>query len=124
MLDPTGPRRLDGRTDKRRRRLLAELEAGTARGSGKPLKPIDVLSHVTELLDLGETIAAIRKVCRPRPTPEVDQKLLEVLARLQTAYGFPPEAYLFLGIDQDLLKRARARDSVSGGSARKRRSLE
>src|SRR5512146_414104 len=33
--------KLDGRTEKRRQRLLAELEAGKARGS-RELKPLDV----------------------------------------------------------------------------------
>jgi hypothetical protein len=134
LLDPTGASRLDGRTEQRRRRLLAELESGKARGSGKALKPVDVLSHVTELLALGESVASIRKVCRPRPAPATDARLLELLAQLHRAYGFPKEAYSFLGIGDDLLKRAgvlpsrSARRAAPGGAestprpARRRRS--
>ncbi|MFO0568259.1 MAG: hypothetical protein U0263_21540 [Polyangiaceae bacterium] len=105
-LDPAGAARLDGRTDNRRKRLLAELESGKTRGSGKPLKPVDVLSHVSELLSLGENVASIRKVCRPRPAPAVDARLLELLSSLHRAYGFPKEAYAFLGIDDEALRRA------------------
>ena len=39
-------RRLDGRSQKRRQRLLSELSTGRARGSRKPLKPLDVLSRI------------------------------------------------------------------------------
>src|SRR4029079_1346699 len=52
--------KLDGRTEKRRQRLLKELEAGKARGS-RELKPLDVLQRVQELMDLGETVSSIRK---------------------------------------------------------------
>jgi hypothetical protein len=106
LLDPSGREGLDGRTEKRRKRLLAELEAGKTRGSGRPLKPIDVLGHVTELFELGETAATLRKVFRPRPAPTPDPKLLEALASLHKAYGFPKDAYGFLGIPEELLKRA------------------
>jgi len=106
LLDPSGSSRLDGRTEQRRRRLLAELESGKTRGSGKPLKPVDVLSHVTELLSLGESVPNIRKVCRPRTAPAADPRLLELLGRLHRAYGFPREAYGFLGISDDVLRKA------------------
>lgn len=106
LLDPSGAKRLDGRTEARRRRLLLELESGKTRGSGRALKPVDVLSHVAELLELGENVANIRKVCRPRPAPEADARLVELLGRLHKAYGFPKEAYAFLGIGDDLLRRA------------------
>src|SRR5262245_19878161 len=122
LLDTSsGTGRLDGRTDARRRRLLSELEQGTARGSGKQLKPIDILSHVSELLELGESLPNIRKICRPRPTPPVDAKLLETLARLQRAYAFPAEAYLFLGIGEDLLKKAQPQKAADTGSSSRRR---
>ncbi|MCK6531890.1 MAG: hypothetical protein L6Q84_02870 [Polyangiaceae bacterium] len=118
LLDPAGSSRLDGRTEQRRRRLLAELESGKTRGSGRPLKPVDVLSHVTELLELGESAASIRKVCRPRPAPSADARLLETLGRLHRAYGFPKEAYAFLGITEEVLKRA----GVVGPPAKRRRA--
>ncbi|MBK7578793.1 MAG: hypothetical protein IPI67_01190 [Myxococcales bacterium] len=106
LLDPSGASRLDGRTEQRRRRLLLELESGKARGSGRALKPVDVLSHITELLALGETMANLKRVCRPRPAPAPDSRLFELLGRLHRAYGFPKEAYAFLGISEDVLRRA------------------
>jgi hypothetical protein len=117
--------RLDGRTDKRRRRLLAELEAGKKRGSGKELKPLDVLSHVSELLKLGEPLARIRKACRPRLPPGGDAPLVEVVARLHRAYAFAPEAYHFVGLGEDVLRSAGVLDSAGeagapAGAARRR----
>ena len=55
--------RLDGRTQKRRQRLLKELETGKARGT-RDLKPLDVLLRVQELLELGEGVSALRKVVK------------------------------------------------------------
>src|SRR5262249_5708803 len=51
---------LDGRTAKRRARLLSELEKGTKRGSKSPLKPIDLLLRVNDLLAIGEPVSSIR----------------------------------------------------------------
>jgi hypothetical protein len=116
LLDP-GKSELDGRTDKRRRRLLAELESGKARGSGKALKPIDVLSHVTELLALGETLPNIRKVCKIRAAPGPDARLMEILPRLHRAYGFPVEAYAFVGIGDELLRKAGISGKARRGTA-------
>ncbi|MBI3205036.1 MAG: hypothetical protein IT377_25040 [Polyangiaceae bacterium] len=118
LLDPAGSSRLDGRTEQRRRRLLAELESGKTRGSGRPLKPVDVLSHVTELLELGESVASIRKVCRPRTAPVADARLVETVGRLHRAYGFPKEAYGFLGFTEDVLRRA----GVVGPAPKRRRN--
>src|SRR5688500_5490998 len=59
-----GPHKLDGRTEKRRQRLLRELEAGSARGA--ELKPLDVLQRVQELLELGEPVSSIRKVSKSK----------------------------------------------------------
>src|SRR5690348_13932449 len=61
----TGTGKLDGRTEKRRQRLMKELEAGMARGS-RELKPLDVLQRVQELMDLGEPLSSIRKVAKVR----------------------------------------------------------
>src|SRR5688572_5411269 len=57
--------KLDGRTEKRRQRLLKELEAGKARGT-RELKPLDILQRVQELMDLGEPLSSIRKVAKVR----------------------------------------------------------
>src|SRR5688572_20536068 len=57
--------KLDGRTEKRRQRLLKELEVGKARGT-RELKPLDILQRVQELMDLGEPLSSIRKVAKVR----------------------------------------------------------
>jgi hypothetical protein len=109
--------KLDGRTEKRRQRLLKELEGGTGRGS-KELKPLDVLQHVHELLELGETLGSIRKVSRIRKMPTMGEGVVEVVQRLHKAYGFRPEAYRFVGLDDDVLKTA----GVLTGESRRARS--
>ena len=50
-----GAHKQDGRTEKRRQRLLRELEQGKVRGA-RELKPLDVLGRVHELLELGEPL--------------------------------------------------------------------
>ncbi len=112
--------KLDGRTEKRRQRLLRELEQGTGRGS-KELKPLDVLQHVHELLELGETLGSIRKVSRVRKMPMIGEGVVEVVQRLHKAYGFRPEAYRFVGLDDDVLKTAGVltADSRRGARAKK-----
>ena len=97
--------KLDGRTEKRRQRLLAELEAGTTRGK-RELKPLDVLQHVQELLELGEPLSSIRKVAKVRKSALPDESVVEVVERLHQAYQFRPEAYRFVGIGDDVLRAA------------------
>jgi hypothetical protein len=100
--------KLDGRTEKRRQRLLHELETGKARGK-RDLKPLDVLQHVQELLEMGEPIAAIRKVTKSkRPPAELGnaEEVATVIGRLHRAYGFRPEAYRFVGIGDEVLRTA------------------
>ena len=87
---------LDGRTERRRKRLLGELKDGR---SGEPLSAIDVLTHADELLSLGETMASIKKhgvkprAVRPEP------HLLDAARRAQRAYGLPDEVFELLGLD-------------------------
>ncbi len=100
-----GAHKLDGRTEKRRQRLLRELEAGTARGA-RELKPLDVLQHVQELLVLGEPLANIRKVAKVRKSSVEADSIVDVVQRLHKAYGFRPEAYRFVGINDDVLRVA------------------
>jgi hypothetical protein len=96
----------DGRTERRRKRLLKELAEGVARGGKRELKPIDVLSRVQELLALGEPIASIRKAC-PRPRPvEITDEIVEGIRRIHRAYTFPVEAYAFVGLPEDALRKA------------------
>jgi hypothetical protein len=114
------PARLDGRTEKRRQRLLDELRRGSARSGGKELKPIDVLLRVQSLLEIDEPVASIKKVCKPpRPVPDSDE-VVEGVRTLHRAYGFAPEAYQFVGIDVATLKRAgvRPRPAAKTGLAK------
>lgn len=97
--------KLDGRTEKRRQRLLHELESGKTRGA-RDLKPLDILQHVQELLDLGEPLSAIRKVAKVRKSTMAPDAVLGVVGRLHKAYGFRPEAYRFVGIGEDVLALA------------------
>lgn len=97
--------KLDGRTEKRRQRLLKELEAGKARGS-RELKPLDVLQRVQELMDLGEPLSSIRKVAKVRKSALPVESIVGVVERLHRAYSFRPEVYRFVGIGEDVLREA------------------
>lgn len=101
----TAAQKLDGRTEKRRQRLLRELEEGQAHGT-KELKPLDVLQRVQELLELGEPVSSIRKVCRVPKNRFENEGIIELVHRLHTAYAFRPEAYRFVGIGEDTLSKA------------------
>jgi hypothetical protein len=100
-----GDAKLDGRTEKRRQRLLRELENGVARGS-RQLKPLDVLQRVQELMDLGEPIGAIRKIAKIRKTTVAPDSIVDVVGRLHNAYHFRPETYRFVGIGEEVLRSA------------------
>ena len=88
---------IDKRTLKRKTRMLRELKEGKG---GEPLKALDVLQHVTELLTLGETVPSIRRL-KPKlpPTPKVENGEGELLADVQSLYGFDPRAWKVLGVD-------------------------
>jgi hypothetical protein len=107
VLDGRGAsaQKLDGRTEKRRQRLLKELEDGKARGQ-RDLKPLDVLQRVQELMDLGEPLSSIRKVAKVRKTTLAPDSILTIVQRLHQAYKFRPEAYRFVGIGDDVLRGA------------------
>lgn len=97
--------KLDGRTEKRRQRLLKELELGKARGT-KELKPLDVLQRVQELMDLGETLGTIRKVAKVKKNMVAPDAIVGVVERLHKAYNFRPEVYRFVGIGEEVLRDA------------------
>jgi hypothetical protein len=99
------PRVGDGRTERRRRRLLKELADGTSRG-GHELKPIEVLLRAQALLELGEPLAAVL-AARPPPAPvETTPALVEGLRNLHAAYGFAPDVYRLVGVDTAALELA------------------
>jgi hypothetical protein len=97
--------KLDGRTEKRRQRLLRELENGKARGT-RELKPLDVLLRVNELMELGEPLSSIRKVAKVRKNTAPPESVVEIVGRLHKAYNFRPETYRFVGIGEDVLRTA------------------
>lgn len=91
------PAAMDGRTLKRKKRLIKELKEGK---QGKPLKAHEVLGHVDELLKLGETLTTIRKM-KPLtpPTPTLDDETVSVIKATQATYDFDPKAWKILGVD-------------------------
>lgn len=103
LIERTG---LDGRTEKRRKRLLEELESGVKRSNGTELKPVEVLLHANELLDLGETLATLKKTCRVRKPAPNSPGMAEMVKRLHRAYEFRPETYRFVGVADEVLRTA------------------
>lgn len=91
-----GPTR-DGRTEKRRQRLLTELQEGER--NGRPLKALEVLVNTNELLELGETLSSIRKRGAKPLKAELSDEDMEIVHRTQQEYGFRPEAWKMLGVD-------------------------
>lgn len=86
---------LDGRTERRKRRLVKELVSGRR---GAPLKAIDFVAHVSELMALGESPASLRRMgVKARKVP-LDPALLTAVERTQAAYGFDLRAWKMLGI--------------------------
>ncbi len=102
-----GRSRRDGRSEKRRQRLLQEIESGITRG-GRALKPLELVSHASELIELGEDPKTLRKLAKKTRIPEPDADLLAALAELQKAYAFPVDAYVVVGIEPELLAAAMA----------------
>lgn len=100
-----GSRGPDGRTERKRRRLLQEFAEGRT-ASGAPLKPIDVLLHAQALLDLGEALATLEEA---RPAPEAlpaTEELCERVRALHAAYALRREVYRFVGVGDVTLARA------------------
>jgi len=116
-----GAHRRDGRTEKRRQRLMRELESGKVRGAHE-LKPLDVLQRVNELMSLGEPLSAIRKIAKVRKATVPPESMVEVVSRLHKAYGFRPECYRFVGVGDDVLRSAGVlgAESLRRGRLRKR----
>jgi hypothetical protein len=116
----SGEGKVDGRTEKRRQRLLRELEKGVARGT-RELKPLDVLQRVQELMELGESVSSIRKVAKVRKTAVPPESVVLVVERLHKAYHFRPETYRFVGIGEDVLRSAGVvEDGGKRGKAKRR----
>jgi len=107
LLSGRGSSKVDGRTEKRRQRLLEELEKGSTK-EGDGLKPIEVLQRVHDLLELGESIARIRQACKGRTHSSLisADRAVEVLRQVHEAYSFRAEAYRFLNVPHEVLVEA------------------
>lgn len=86
---------LDGRTELRRKRLIKELVEGR---KGQPLKAIDFLLAVNDLLDIGESVASLKKQGVKARKIDVSEEVLQTIQRTQSAYGFRPETWKLLGL--------------------------
>ncbi len=92
---------LDGRTLKRKQRLVEELKQGR---KGTPLKAVEALTHIHDLLGMGETATSIRRLKPKLPsTPPMSDELADVVRDAQGAYHFDPVAWKLLGINLDAL---------------------
>lgn len=92
-----GPK-LDGRTEKRRRRLIQELKEGKR---GEALKPVEAVSHANELIGLGESLASLkRQGVKPRKF-DTSPEIMEVVHATQAAYGYAEDAWKIIGITFD-----------------------
>jgi hypothetical protein len=109
---------LDGRTLKRKKRLLKELQEGKG---GEALKAHEVLSHVTELLGLGENMTSIRQL-KPRlpPTPPLAGDTLGIIKDTQTSYGFDPRAWKLIGVDIDAVMSGSVGEAAPAAGRKKR----
>lgn len=111
-------RGLDGRTEKRRRRLIAELKDGRR---GRPLKPIDVLTHAHELFALGETLSSLKKQgVRPIQAPDTPA-MREAARRVQAAYDLHPDAFALIGLSLASEPHGAARAEETRSASGKRR---
>lgn len=108
---------MDGRTLKRKNRLMKELAEGRG-GSG--LKAHEALSHVTELLAMGESLGAIRKLNPKIPAaPALTDETVNAIRATQESYGFDPRAWKMIGVDIDAITGAE-RPSAPAPAGRKK----
>lgn len=112
----------DGRTERRKQRLLKELEEGT-RADPPTLKPIEVLQHAHDLLALNVPLATVRRAVKVAVRPAVDpDEARALLAKLQEAYDFRPEVYEFLGLPSDVVQLPPAGERVAPRRGRPRKA--
>lgn len=85
--------KVDGRTERRRTRLLKEL-----RKPEEGLKPIERVQKASELIELGESFASLRKHGATVVKTEETRELWELVKRAQVAYEFAQDAWRILGL--------------------------
>jgi hypothetical protein len=110
--------KLDGRTEKRRQRLVSELIHGR---SGRALKPIDFVNHVNELLELGESVSSLKKQGVKARKTELTPEIEAAIKWTQEAYEFDPNAWKMIGVTLDTPKKSRRKAAGGSRAARKRR---
>ena len=93
---PKGRKKLDGRTEKRRKRLINELKNGRR---GTPLKPMEMVSHADELIRLGETLSSLKNQGVKVKKTELNFEAKQAILQAQEAYGFHPKAWKLLGVN-------------------------
>lgn len=110
---------MDGRTLKRKRRLMQELKEGKR---GETLKAHEVLGHVTELLTMGENLTSIRAL-KPRlpPRPPLTEEVVNAMRETQKAYNYAPQAWRVLGVDIESIM-AGGDGAAPDGAPRRRRA--
>lgn len=110
---------MDGRTLKRKKRLIQELKEGKG---GEPLKAHEVLAHANELFGYGVTLSSLRKM-KPRlpPTPPLTPETIETIKATQEAYSFHPNAWKLLGLDIDALDAAGSAEGEAAPKAKRAR---
>jgi len=114
----SGGAALDGRTEKRRQRILVELEKDTRKGGGG-LKPIELLQRVNALLEMGERASSIRKAVRSKVFRHLTPaQAAEMIRELQAAYDYRPETYRLVGLPHEALVAAKV---VAAGAPRRGR---
>lgn len=115
-----GPEQLDGRTLKRKRRLVKDLTEGKG---GQPLKALEVLTRAHELLSLGETLVSLRKL-KPKlpPMPPLDETTTAIVLDTQANYGFDARAWKLIGVSLERLGAPAAAAGEAEAPARPRRA--
>lgn len=111
--------KLDGRTEKRRKRLVAELVKGK---DGESLKAMDVVAHVNELLSIGESPASLRKQGVKARKIDLDAGRIEAVEAAQAAYKFRVEAWRFLGIEMEDAGNVKTADAPKGKRAPRKKA--
>ncbi|MEM1417876.1 MAG: hypothetical protein AAGH15_23470 [Myxococcota bacterium] len=115
----SGPK-LDGRTEKRRKRLIKELAEGKR---GQELKPAEALKHVDELLALGETLSSLRKQGAKARKFDLSPDVEDAVKKMQAAHQFKAESWKFLGLtvapDGSEVKKLRGRGPAKKTGAKK-----
>lgn len=111
---------MDGRTLKRKRRLMQELQEGKR---GEPLKAHEVLGHATELMQLlGENLSSLRALKPKLPArPPLTNEFLDAVRQTQSSYNYDPRAWALLGINIERVMQGASGEEASEGTPARRR---